>query len=183
LGRGPPVPVAKAGAFLEQVKPAVAGHDQHRCMQCSQSGQWCSATFSVCVQAAYNRARKVLTDHLPELHALAGALIEKETLSGEQITELLSNLQKGATVSTTGKGSSNVGGSALAVAGAAAAAMQDVTGASAEASAASSSRGFWGWRDPAATAKAAAAAAAAAAARATGAAGNSGGGSGGNASA
>lgn len=44
-------------------------------------------------QAAYERARKVLVVHLHELHALAGALLEKETLSGDQIKSLLTEVE------------------------------------------------------------------------------------------
>lgn len=40
-------------------------------------------------QEAYDRAKKLLQAHANELHALAAALIERETLSGEQIKALL----------------------------------------------------------------------------------------------
>jgi cell division protease FtsH len=36
------------------------------------------------VEEGENVARKVLTDHLDQLHLLAGALLEYETLSGEE---------------------------------------------------------------------------------------------------
>jgi G:T/U-mismatch repair DNA glycosylase len=52
-------------------------------------------------QDAYERARRLLTDHLSELHALAGALIERETMSGEQIKELLTDMRKAGTTTTT----------------------------------------------------------------------------------
>jgi len=41
------------------------------------------------IDAAYARARKTLTDHLDEVHALARALLEFETLSGEEIRMIL----------------------------------------------------------------------------------------------
>lgn len=44
------------------------------------------------VMGAYTRAKHILHKHEGELHKLAGALLEKETLSGEQIKGLLGNI-------------------------------------------------------------------------------------------
>ncbi len=41
------------------------------------------------VVGATDRAKKILTDHLDDLHKLAGALLEYETLSGDEIKALL----------------------------------------------------------------------------------------------
>ena len=41
------------------------------------------------VQTAYERAKSVLKQHDKDLHKLASALLERETLSGNQIKELL----------------------------------------------------------------------------------------------
>ena len=41
------------------------------------------------IDDAYGRARKILTDHLDHLHLLAKSLLEFETLSGEEIDDLL----------------------------------------------------------------------------------------------
>ena len=41
------------------------------------------------VDEGYDFAKKILTTHLDQLHTLAKALIEKETLSGQQIKNLL----------------------------------------------------------------------------------------------
>ncbi|KAI8474590.1 MAG: peptidase family M41-domain-containing protein [Monoraphidium minutum] len=41
------------------------------------------------VQGAYERARAILTGHQSELHTLASALLEKETLTGDQIRGVL----------------------------------------------------------------------------------------------
>ena len=41
------------------------------------------------VKSAYTRARHILTQHERDLHTLAKELLDKETLSGEQIKKLL----------------------------------------------------------------------------------------------
>ncbi|XP_011098599.1 ATP-dependent zinc metalloprotease FTSH 4, mitochondrial-like [Sesamum indicum] len=44
------------------------------------------------LERAYNNAKHILTTHNKELHALASALLEHETLSGSQITTLLAQV-------------------------------------------------------------------------------------------
>lgn len=44
------------------------------------------------LEKAYNNARNILTVYNKELHALANALLQKETMSGKQIKELLADL-------------------------------------------------------------------------------------------
>jgi len=41
------------------------------------------------VEGGLDRARKLLTDHVDQLHLLAGALLEFETLSGDEIKRLI----------------------------------------------------------------------------------------------
>lgn len=41
------------------------------------------------LNAAYDRASTILKTHETELHALAQALLDKETLSGKQIMDLM----------------------------------------------------------------------------------------------
>ncbi len=53
------------------------------------------------VDAGYNRARTLLTDHEDQLHLLANALLEYETLSGDEIKALLDKgeiVRDGATI-------------------------------------------------------------------------------------
>jgi ATP-dependent metalloprotease len=45
------------------------------------------------VQGAYDRARSILMGNLGELHALADELLDKETLSGEQIRSIMSQVR------------------------------------------------------------------------------------------
>ncbi len=47
------------------------------------------------VQGAYDRAKRVLQQHEGQLHRLAGELLDKETLSGEQIKGMLGIKGKG----------------------------------------------------------------------------------------
>jgi cell division protease FtsH len=47
------------------------------------------AEIKVIVEEAYGKAHQVLTDHLSDLHGLARALLEYETLTGEEIKALL----------------------------------------------------------------------------------------------
>ncbi|CAI0401404.1 unnamed protein product [Linum tenue] len=44
------------------------------------------------LERAYNNAKTILTTHIKELHALANALLEQETLSGSQIKALLAQV-------------------------------------------------------------------------------------------
>lgn len=46
------------------------------------------------LEKAYNNAKTILTTHSKELHALANALLKKETLTGAQIKELLAEVRK-----------------------------------------------------------------------------------------
>lgn len=46
------------------------------------------------LERAYNNAKTILTKHDKELHALANALLEHETLSGAQIKNLLAHVNK-----------------------------------------------------------------------------------------
>ena len=53
------------------------------------------------VQTAYERAKTVLKQHDKDLHTLAKALLERETMSGTQIKELL-GIKSQTTVAITG---------------------------------------------------------------------------------
>lgn len=47
------------------------------------------------LQGAHERARRLLEQHKDELHVLASGLLQQETLTGQQITELLAAAGKG----------------------------------------------------------------------------------------
>ena len=42
------------------------------------------------VDKAYNRAREILTEHVDKLHAVAGVLLEKEKIEGEEFDQIFS---------------------------------------------------------------------------------------------
>lgn len=48
------------------------------------------------LNAAYDRAQSILTMHEAELHTLAQALLDKETLTGKQIMDLMQKYPKAA---------------------------------------------------------------------------------------
>ncbi|KAF8056381.1 FTSH5 [Scenedesmus sp. PABB004] len=80
------------------------------------------------VQGAYDRARAILTGHEGELHALAGELLDKETLSGEQIRGIMRQVREGSwqprVVESVKKGAASVVQSATKGAAAAAGAAK-----------------------------------------------------------
>ena len=45
------------------------------------------------VDKAYNRAREILTEHVDKLHAVAGVLLEKEKIEGEEFNQIFSQEQ------------------------------------------------------------------------------------------
>lgn len=46
------------------------------------------------LETAHQNAQKILRDHLSELHALAGALLDRETLTGKEIQQLLDKVRE-----------------------------------------------------------------------------------------
>lgn len=65
------------------------------------------------VEGGLKRARDVLTEHIDQLHQLAGALLEYETLSGEEIKKLLSDGDIGRPDPKTIKGTITPAGAAI----------------------------------------------------------------------
>ena len=57
----------------------------------NQTAQLIDDEIKGIVEGGLQRAKFVLTEHLDQLHLLAGALLEYETLSGDEIKKLIAN--------------------------------------------------------------------------------------------
>ncbi|MBX9795305.1 MAG: cell division protein FtsH, partial [Sphingomonas sp.] len=55
----------------------------------NQTAQLIDSEVKKLVEGGLGRARKLLTDHIDQLHKLAGALLDYETLSGDEIKRLI----------------------------------------------------------------------------------------------
>ena len=59
----------------------------------NQTAQLIDDEIKTIVEGGLNRAKDLLTKHLDQLHLLAGALLEYETLSGDEIKRLIAGDQ------------------------------------------------------------------------------------------
>jgi cell division protease FtsH len=77
-------------SYGENQQEVFLGHSVTQTKNTSEStAQLIDAEIKALVDDGYARARTVLTEHLPKLHDLAGALLEHETLTGEEIAAIL----------------------------------------------------------------------------------------------
>jgi cell division protease FtsH len=77
-------------AYSENEEEVFLGHSIARQQNISEeTSRSIDSEIRRIVEECYERARKVLTDHIDQLHALARGLLEYETLSGEEIRGLL----------------------------------------------------------------------------------------------
>ena len=85
--------------FSERLGPVVYGTDQNQTFLGRDLGQGRGYSEEVAseidheirdiVDEAYEAARRILSEHLPELHKLAAALIQREKLSGEEFRTIM----------------------------------------------------------------------------------------------
>ncbi|NJR79014.1 ATP-dependent zinc metalloprotease FtsH [Sphingomonas corticis] len=61
----------------------------------NETAQLIDAEIKSIVEGGLHRAKHVLTEHIDQLHSLAGALLEYETLSGEEIKKLIAGEEIG----------------------------------------------------------------------------------------
>jgi len=61
----------------------------------NETAQLIDAEIKKLVEGGLNRAKQVLTDHVDQLHSLAQALLEYETLTGEEIKRLIAGEDMG----------------------------------------------------------------------------------------
>ena len=91
------------------------------------------------LEAAQNNARRLLTQHSAELHALASALLERETLTGQQVKEVMEAARKPAPSPAAAPASSAVPSSASAALLAAGSAVSSASAAAASSAAVAAS--------------------------------------------
>jgi len=84
---------------LEYAEPegeSFLGYSSSRPMRMSnQTAQLIDDEIKTIVEGGLNRAKELLSKHLDQLHLLAGALLEYETLSGDEIKKLIAGEEIG----------------------------------------------------------------------------------------
>ena len=100
--------------YAEPEGDSYLGYSSGRSVRMSnQTAQLIDAEIKRIVDGGHERAKQLLTDHLDQLHLLAGALLEYETLSGDEIKRLIA----GETIDRGGAGTPTttipVGGSSV----------------------------------------------------------------------
>jgi cell division protease FtsH len=76
--------------YADNQEEVFLGHSVTRTQNVSeQTAQLIDAEVRTIVTVGYDRAKQVLTENIDQLHALAAALLELETLSGDEIKKVL----------------------------------------------------------------------------------------------
>jgi cell division protease FtsH len=76
--------------YAEPEGETYLGYSSSRPIRMSnQTAQLIDDEIKRIVEGAHTRAKQLLTDHIDQLHSLAGALLEYETLSGDEIKRLI----------------------------------------------------------------------------------------------
>ncbi len=86
--------------YADNQEEVFLGHSVTRTQNISeQTAQLIDGEVRSIVTVGYDRAKSLLTDHIDQLHALAGALLEFETLSGDEIKKVLAGetIERGGT--------------------------------------------------------------------------------------
>jgi len=75
--------------MYEEQHDGYLGSQTQRTMMSSETSKRIDAEIRKIIDAGYDRAKEVLSKHEDQLHLLANALLEYETLSGDEIDQLL----------------------------------------------------------------------------------------------
>jgi cell division protease FtsH len=89
--------------YADNQEEVFLGHSVTRTQNVSeQTAQLIDAEVREIVTSGYDRAKQVLSDNIDQLHALASALLELETLSGDEIKKVLAGetIDRSATTGT-----------------------------------------------------------------------------------
>ena len=78
--------------YAEPDEEVFLGYSMNRARQMSnETSQAIDSEIKRIVEGAYERAKQLLTEHIDQLHSLAKALLEFETLSGDEIKKVMAN--------------------------------------------------------------------------------------------
>jgi cell division protease FtsH len=89
--------------YVENQEEVFLGHSVTRAQNMSEeTARLIDSEVRAIVTKGYERARQVLTDHIDQLHAIAGALLEYETLTGDEIKKVMEGgtIDRGGTTTT-----------------------------------------------------------------------------------
>jgi cell division protease FtsH len=76
--------------YVENQEEVFLGHSVTRAQNMSEeTARLIDSEVRTIVNAGYDRAKQVLNDHIDQLHAIAGALLEYETLTGDEIKTVM----------------------------------------------------------------------------------------------
>ena len=76
--------------YVENQEEVFLGHSVTRAQNMSEeTAQMIDNEVRSIVTTGYARAKQLLTDHIDQLHAIAGALLEYETLTGDEIKKVM----------------------------------------------------------------------------------------------
>jgi cell division protease FtsH len=76
--------------YVENQEEVFLGHSVTKAQNMSEeTAQMIDSEVRAIVTAGYDRAKQVLNDHIDQLHAIAGALLEYETLTGDEIKKVM----------------------------------------------------------------------------------------------
>ena len=89
--------------YVENQEEVFLGHSVTRAQNMSEeTARLIDSEVRAIVTAGYDRAKQLLTDHIDQLHAIAGALLEYETLTGEEIRTVMDggSIDRGSATTT-----------------------------------------------------------------------------------
>jgi len=104
--------------YADNQEEVFLGHSVTRTQNVSEkTAQMIDEEVRDVVNTGYDRAKQVLTDHIDQLHAIAGALLEYETLSGDEIKKVMDGETIDRTSTTTPVARPSTGASGIPKAG------------------------------------------------------------------
>jgi cell division protease FtsH len=89
--------------YTENQEEVFLGHSVSKTQNISeQTAQLIDEEVRSIVTKGYDRAKQLLTDHIDQLHAIAGALLEYETLTGDEIKKVMDggSIDRGSATTT-----------------------------------------------------------------------------------